>query len=233
MGAVAVFRGRHTIRYGDDTVAGALQADGDVQRRHYVLHGMAEPAVGTETAVEPLCGHHKDETVVDNINATAPRGGTGRRGVYHTHAVLGAGHDVLLLADGLRERHARHSGGRLLYAGAVAARTDVVRGHKVIVLQDCDDFRTRGAGDDSGELAGHLPQQHSLLVEPAVLRLHGTVHSPVAVALLRTAAPGRGPAAGGRDGKGHSTRAVAHDKDVLQEGAGAGGNTVHAAVPHA
>ena len=157
MGAHIVFCRRTALRGSDDGVVGVVQAIGAEQCRDHILHLMALSAMGHQAVVEPVCGHYPHQAVVGNHDAAAHWCGFRRCGLHHPHIVLAARHTVLLLADGLRQRHSRHCRRRILYAGPRRTRPGMVCGNKEYVLSHCHHLRPRAAGGIGGQPSGALP----------------------------------------------------------------------------
>lgn len=190
MGAHTLLCRGTALRGCDDHLADPLQAVGTEQRPNHVLHLLALSAMGDQAALESVRGCGQDQALVDSHHGGAHRRGLWWSGLHHPHVVLAARVAVLLLGDGLLERHPRHCGRRLLHARAQCPSADVLRWHPLHVLSPGHHFRTGHSGDDSRQLAGALSGRHLLFVVAHVLSRHG--HLPLSVAMaLRLAAPSR------------------------------------------
>ncbi len=187
LGALPLFCRGRALRGRDDHLTHPLQTARTLQCRHHPLHLVALSALGHQAPVESLCGHPALQALVDCGHATAHRGGLGRRGLHHSRTVVAARLAVLLLADGLRQCHPRHCRRRLLYARSRRARTGVLRWHPFYLLPHRH-HRGIGTAGGTGRCTAGTHAQHHLCLELSVL-FHGrTLHRPVALPQLGTAA---------------------------------------------
>ena len=114
---------------------------------------MALPALGHQTVLEPVRGHHTHQEMVDRDYTVHYR--SGFRGHCPDPAAGLLRGDVAgcILADRICLCHARHSGGRILHAGSGLLRPIAVRRNTQRVLPTGDHHRT-GRSRDGGRMDG-------------------------------------------------------------------------------
>ena len=179
MGAHTVFRRRTALHRSHRARHRNLYAARTERRRSDILYLVALPAVDDKTAVEPLPRPLQVQALVDNHHAAARGSRLCRSGVHHPGIMVAAGHDMLLLDDGIRKRHTRRGSRRILYDGPQRARPGIIRGHTQHILPPVDDFRQGGAHSPRRQPAGSVPLSDKVFVVPDILRPHRPVHRPV------------------------------------------------------
>lgn len=103
--------------------------------------------MGHQAVLEPVCGHHQDQALVDGDDAVHYRGGVCGHRADPAAGQLRCAVTGGVLADRICLGYARHSGGRILHAGAGLLGPVAVRGDTQRVLPVSDHHRARRSRD--------------------------------------------------------------------------------------
>ena len=146
--------GGAALRSSEHAVSHHVQESRNVEHRHRLLYRMAVSAVGHQAVLEPVCGYHKDQAVVDGNDTVHYRSCVcGHRADPAAGQLRGAVAGCVL-ADRICFGHTRHSGGRILHAGAGLLGPVAVRGDPQRVLPAGDHHRA-GRSRDGGRVDGN------------------------------------------------------------------------------
>ena len=185
MGAEPLFRGRNTIFRSERHLRDSFQAPRDVQRRPCALYVSSVSSVGDQTPLESGRGRIQEQEMVDSGDAGHHYSVVcASRAVRESGCVRAESCDIL--CDSICFGNARHSRGRVLYAGARRAGTVAVCGHQEYFLQDFVGVRA-GSYSGGGRIAGGADGEYPVCLEGDTAAVRCAVCPAHALALPESA----------------------------------------------
>ena len=101
LGADPLFCGRNPLRYREHIRVDYVQTARTLQCGRSPVHQLALLAMGYQTVLEPVRGHHKNQKMVGPRHAKPHRDGLGGRRFLHSALVLPAEHACFVVTGGL------------------------------------------------------------------------------------------------------------------------------------
>lgn len=180
MGTFALFRRRSSLRGCYDYIAGDVQTNGNFEHGSSSIHQLAEPSMGYQTALESVHRHHKNQALLDYLNAIADRCRTSRNSFHYSYRFISANHSSNILADGIQLSYSRYSSRRILYDRTFATRAGTVCRNKEYLLSSCHNNRT-GRAYHACRLSGKQQWKYQPGMEHYFLHSVRTFHRLVAL----------------------------------------------------